>query len=92
MVLYKLYSLVETTLVEPAQVGEMDLQPSQATFTERLSLGEEKESTRKIVANVVQVWWDGVCSATEVHVVGEVEFVTQELKSEGRELANDKKG
>ena len=57
----------------------MDLQPPQPTFTQGLSFGEEKESTRKIVTDVIQVWWDRVCPTTEVHVVGEVEPVTQEL-------------
>ena len=71
-----LHSLIEAALVKSAQVGQMDLQPPQATFTEGLSLGEEKESTRKIVTNVVQVRWDRVCSTTEVHVVGEVELIT----------------
>ena len=84
VVLYELYSLVEATLIETAQVGQMDLQPPQAAFTERLSLCEEKESTRKVVTDVVQVRWDGVRPATEVHVVREIELVTQELRSDSR--------
>lgn len=79
MVLNKLYSLIEATLVESAQVCQMDLQPPQTTLTKGLGLGEEEEPTRKIVTDVVQVWRDGVCSATEVHVVREVELVAQEL-------------
>jgi len=79
VVLNKLYPLIEATLVKPAQVGHVDLQPPQAPFTERLGLGKEEESTRKIITNVVQVWRDWVCSTTEVHVVGEVEGISQEL-------------
>ena len=67
-----MYSLVEATLVELAQVGQMSLQAP----TERLNLDKEKESTIKTVTNVVRAWWDGVCSATEVRVVREVELVT----------------
>jgi hypothetical protein len=70
----------------------MDLQPPQATFTEGLGLGEEEESTRKIVADVVQVWRDRVCSATEVHIVGEVELITQELQLDSQRVGAEGKG
>jgi len=79
MVLNKLDSLVEAALVKSAQVGQMDLQPLQATFTKGPGLGEAKKPTRKIITDLVQVWWDWVCSTTKVHVVGEVEFICQEL-------------
>lgn len=65
----------------------MDLQPSQATFADGFSLCEEEEPTRKIITNVVQVWWDGVRSATEVQVVGEVKFVAQELRLGGQHVS-----
>lgn len=86
-ILSKLYSLVEATLVISAQVRQMDFQPPQATLTEGLSFGEEEEATREIVTDVVQMWWNGVCSTTEVHIVGKVEFVTQELESNSQRVS-----
>ena len=79
VIINKLYSLVKTTLVKPAQIGQVYLQPPQAPLTERLGFGKEEKSTRKIVADVVQVRGDWVCSTTKVHIVGEVESISQEL-------------
>jgi len=79
VVLNKLYPFVKAALVIPTQVGQVYLQPPQAPFTERFGFGEEEESTGKIVTDMVQMWRDWVCSTTEVHVVREVEFISQEL-------------
>ena len=68
------------------------MEPPPATPAKGLSLGKEKESVRKTVANVVQVWWDRVYPAAETHVVGEVELTAQRPRSDGSMLANSRRG
>lgn len=80
VILDKLRSFVKATLVKSAQIRQMDLQPSQATLTERFGFGKKEKPTRKIVTDVVQVWRDWVCSTTEIHVVREIEPIAQELR------------
>ena len=72
-------AFVETALVEPVQVGKMNLQPTQATFTERFCFCEHQKTTGQVITNVTQMRRDGVCSSTEVKVMRLVECVSQEL-------------
>ena len=72
-------SVVEAGLVEPVQVGQVDLEPSETAFAERFCFGEFEQATREVVADVVQMGREGVGAATEIDVVGEVEGVSEEL-------------
>ena len=72
-------TLVEASLVVTVQVGQVDLQPSETTFAERLALRELEETTTQIVIEMVQVGRNGVCASTEIDVVGQVYGVTKEL-------------
>lgn len=73
-------TLVEGGFVVSVQVGQVNLEPAQAANSERLGLAEEEKATGEIVTDVVQMRWKGVCAATEVQVVWEVEGITDELR------------
>lgn len=72
-------TFVEGGFVVPVEIGKMDLEPAKTASAERLGFAEEEEATGKIVSNMIQVRRKGVCTATEVQIVGEVESVTDEL-------------
>lgn len=42
-------------------------------------VGEFKETTGEIITDVVEMGWNGVCAASEIEVVREVEFIGEEL-------------
>ena len=54
---------------------------SQTALAKGLGFTEEEQSTREIVADVIQMRWDGVGTAAEVDVVRKVDCVAQELSS-----------
>ena len=83
MILHKLDTLIEATLVKPIQVCKVDLQPAQPAPTQRLSLGEHEETTAQVIADMIQVWLDWVSTASKVDVMWEVHCVRQELQKEG---------
>ena len=72
-------SVVEAGLVEPVQVGQVDLEPSETAFAERFRFCELEQATGEIVADVVQMGRKGVGTSTEIDVVGEVEGISEEL-------------
>ena len=53
--MHVLDALVEVRLVEADQVGEVDLEPSQAAGGQGLRLVEEEQTATEIVADVAQV-------------------------------------
>ena len=77
--MHKLHALVETRLVVPVQVREVDLDPPQAALAERLRLVEQERVTAKVVTDVAQVGRDRVRAATSVEVVRQVGSLAQEL-------------
>jgi hypothetical protein len=79
VLMHKLHTLIEVSLVEAGQVSAMNLKPTETALAEGLSIGEEQQSARQIITNMVQVGRNRVCTATEVKVVWEVECIGQEL-------------
>ena len=79
--MHELHALVETRLVVPVQVREVDLDPPQAALAERLRLVEQERVTAKVVTDVAQVGKGRVCAAPEVEVVRQVKGITQELRT-----------
>ena len=71
--MHELHVLVEAGLVEPIQGSQVDLQPPQLTFAQRLCLVEDEQVA-------TEVRRDLVCMAAEVEVMGELEGVTKELR------------
>lgn len=80
MIIDELYTLVEAPFVETEQIGDVDLEPSETTFAQRLGVAEEEQSATKIITNVVEMRRDGVGTASEVKIVRQIEIVTKELK------------
>jgi hypothetical protein len=59
----------------------MDFHPPKPTLAKRFSFGENKQTTREIVANVVKVRGDWVGTTSEVKIVRQIERITQELRT-----------
>src|SRR4051794_18013524 len=79
MLVHILNALVKVGLVEPVQIGQVDLEPAQATLAEGPGFGKLEQATTEIVADVVEMRGDGVRPPTEVEIVREVDGVAQEL-------------
>ena len=54
----------------------MNLKPSQTSLAQRLGLPEREQTAAEIIAKMVQVRRDGVCAATEVKVVRQIQSIT----------------
>ena len=65
----KAHTFVKAPLIEPVQVGKVDLKPTQATFSKRFSFSEHEKSTTEIITDVIKVRWNGVSATTEIKVV-----------------------
>lgn len=77
--MHPMNTLVEVSLVETVQVGKMDLHPPQTTLSERLGFLKEKQATRQVVTDVVQMRRERVGAASEIEVVREVDGLVEEL-------------
>ena len=53
----------------------MNLEPPESFLAKRLGLGELEDSTVEVGAHMIEMRWDGVHSASEVHVMGEEDLV-----------------
>jgi hypothetical protein len=60
----------ETSFVETIYIGHMDMEPFKTRFTERFLLAESQETSTKVISDWTEMWWDRICSSSEVHVVG----------------------
>jgi hypothetical protein len=67
-------------LVVAIKIGQMNFEPPKALNTQRLTLRKNEQRTAQVIANVVQMWRNGVCTAAEVQVVGHVDSIAQELE------------
>jgi hypothetical protein len=47
----------------------MNLQPPKTALSKRFGFGKLEQTTRKIIANMVEVGWNRVSPSTEVEVV-----------------------
>ncbi len=79
VVVNKLHSLFEGALVVTVQVGAVNFEPPQTCLSKRPRFTEFQQSTAKIITDVVQMWRDGVCTTSEVKIMGHIDGVTQEL-------------
>jgi hypothetical protein len=75
----KNFPLVEVPLVKAVQIRQVNLEPSQTSLAKRLCFSKHEETATEIVAEVVQVWRYGVCTATEIKVVRQIQCITNEL-------------
>jgi len=73
-------AFVERRLIKTVQVGKVDLEPAQTTFTQRLGFAEQKHPTAQIVTNVTQVRRNWISASAEVEVMGKKDSIKQELK------------
>lgn len=78
--MHPLDTFVEVSLVETVQVGKMNFEPAESSLAEGFGYGEFEEATREVIADMVQVGRDGVRTAAEVEVVGEVDDFVSELQ------------
>ena len=63
VVVHELHAFVEAGLVEPVQVGQVNLQPPQGAFAEKLCFVEDKQATTEIITEVRRC---RVCTDAEV--------------------------
>ena len=76
---HECHTFVETALVEPVQVGKMNLEPTETTFAERFRFRKHQKATGQVIADVTQVRRNGIRSSPKVKVMRKVERVSQEL-------------
>jgi hypothetical protein len=57
----------------------MNLKPSQTSLAQGFCFPEDEQTATEIIAEMVQVWWDGVRTATKIKVVRQIKRVPQEL-------------
>ena len=82
---YPMDPLVKISFVITVQICQMNFEPAKSTYTQRFSYFKLQQTPGKIVTNVAQMWRNGVCTSSEIQVVGEIESVTKELeKKKGR--------
>ena len=67
-------------LIVTIKIGQMNFEPPKALNTQLLALRKNEQSTAQVIANVVQMGRNRVCTATEVQVVGHVDGIAQELE------------
>lgn len=80
MVNRKLFSIPKARLVETVQVGEMDSKPHKATFAQWFLDPECEQASCEIVTDRVEMRRYRVGPASEVEVVGNVEYVVEILR------------
>ena len=68
-------SVLEGQLVLTNFISEMNLQPVKAVLTERLTFGKLKQPSIDVGSHVIEVGRNGIHTATEVHVMREINLV-----------------
>ena len=89
MVLRKLDTLIETSLIETIQASQMNLQPSQTRFSEWSSFRKSNQPSTKVITNMVEMRRDRVSATTEVDVVRKVERIVEKLRGMQWSSLND---
>jgi len=74
------HPISEGCFVVTIKIGQMNFEPPKASDTQRLALRKNEQRTAQVIANVVQMGWDRVCTAAEVQVVGHVDSIAQKLE------------
>ena len=64
--MHELHVFVEAGLVEPVQVGQVNLQPPQGAFAEKFCFVGDEQATAEIIADVTEVRRCRVCTDAEV--------------------------
>ena len=72
------FPFIEARLVESSQIGEMNLQPPQSSFSQRFRLSEHQQPSTHVVSDVGKIGRDRVGSTSEIEVVREIESFVSE--------------
>ncbi|KAI9907524.1 hypothetical protein PsorP6_003038 [Peronosclerospora sorghi] len=70
----KCHTLIERALVDTKDIGKMDFHPTQSMLPQGLPVTKDEQASRQVRAQVIEVRWDRVHTATKIQIIRKVEL------------------